>query len=60
VVAALRDTIAAGTFIHTRDVDSCRFCRFDRGCGGSASVERAQTKVDDPKLEATRRLEAHV
>ena len=59
VLGDLRDLIIKGQFIRTPDEGNCRFCDYVAACGGEAN-RQAGEKLPDSKLEAYRRLAAHV
>ena len=59
VLGDLRDLILAGQFIRTADVNDCKFCNYVGACGGEVN-RQAREKLPDPKLDAYRRLIAHV
>ena len=59
VLRDLRDLIIKGEFLRTPDEDNCRFCDYISACGGEVN-RQAQEKLGDSKLEAYRRLAAHV
>lgn len=59
VLGDLRDLIINGGFIRTPDQDNCRFCAYVAACGGDVN-RQAEEKLEDSKLEAYRRLAAHV
>lgn len=59
VLGHLRDLIRAGQFIRTPDVNDCKFCNYVAACGGEVN-RQAGEKLADPKLDAYRRLIAHV
>jgi ATP-dependent helicase/nuclease subunit B len=59
VLGDLRDMIIKGQFIRTSDESECRFCDYIAACGGEVNRQAAE-KLPDAKLEAFRRLAAHV
>jgi RecB family exonuclease len=59
VLGDLRDLIIKGQFIRTSDENDCRFCDYLTACGGEVNLQ-AGDKLPDSKLEAFRRLAAHV
>jgi hypothetical protein len=59
VLSELQRVIASGTFVHAADESACKWCEFGNACGGRVS-EQAEAKLGDPKLDAYRRLVAHV
>jgi ATP-dependent helicase/nuclease subunit B len=59
VLGDLRDLIIKGQFIRTPDESNCRFCDYVAACGGEMN-RQAGKKIWDSKLEAYRRLTAHV
>jgi RecB family exonuclease len=59
VLGDLRDVIIGGQFIRTPDEGNCRYCDYVAACGGETNRE-AGAKLSDSKLDAYRRLAAHV
>jgi ATP-dependent helicase/nuclease subunit B len=59
VLADLRAVILAGTFVHAPSEDACKFCNYSAACDQSLEG-RAEPKLEDAKLQAVRRLTAHV
>jgi CRISPR/Cas system-associated exonuclease Cas4 (RecB family) len=59
VLGDLRDLIIKGEFIRAADGNACRFCDYSAACRGEVNRQAAE-KLADSKLEAYRRLKAHV
>jgi RecB family exonuclease len=59
VLGDLRDLIIKGQFIRTPDENGCRFCDCAAACGKNVNQQTTE-KLPDSKLEAYRRLAAHV
>jgi ATP-dependent helicase/nuclease subunit B len=59
VLGDLRDLIIKGEFMRTTDESDCRFCDYIAACGGAVN-RQATEKLADSKLEAYRRIKAHV
>jgi ATP-dependent helicase/nuclease subunit B len=59
VLSDLRELILAGAFVHTAKKDDCKFCDYTTACDQSLQG-RAEQKLDDLKVQAYRRLSAHV
>jgi ATP-dependent helicase/DNAse subunit B len=59
VLGDLRDLIIKGEFTRAADENACRFCDYSAACRGEVNRQAAE-KLADSKLEAYRRLKAHV
>jgi RecB family exonuclease len=59
VLRDLRDLILNGQFVRTPDKSDCRFCDYAAACGEGVN-QQAKGKMSDSKLDAYRRLAAHV
>jgi ATP-dependent helicase/nuclease subunit B len=59
VLADLRAVILAGSFVHASSEAACKFCDYSAACDQSLEG-RAEQKLEDAKLQAFRRLTAHV
>ena len=59
-LSRLFDLVAAGMFPHAVSEEDCKFCDFEKICGGAAAASaRAKHKLDqttDPTLTAFRQL----
>ncbi len=59
VLRDLRDLILNGQFVRTPDKSDCRYCDYAQACGEEMN-QQAGGKMSDSKLDAYRRLAAHV
>jgi hypothetical protein len=66
VLSDLFETMRAGAFTTTADVEDCKYCDYGRACGaataGDVVIKRAKLKTEATahrKLDPFRRLRSH-